>query len=172
MISLSKAEGLWLELSSAVERALDVGMNDTATVRHAQRLLELLHYAFQQQQGKAINLHMCESLFVHSGIPLADASIRGRATIAFLRFAKAGGISFTIDVDLASLVELVDLARGICNGEEQAFGERRDARLASLRGIALLEPNDNITWDWIDEGPAGEAYENAGFALELSLIHI
>jgi HD-GYP domain-containing protein (c-di-GMP phosphodiesterase class II) len=166
MISLSKAEGLWLELSSAVESAMDVGTGDTATMRYAQRLLELIHQGLQQQQGAPIKLHMCESLFVHSGIPLADASIRGRATIAFLRFTESGGIEFTKDIDLPSIVELVDLARGVCKGEDHAFGERRNARLAQLRGIALLEPNDNITWEWIDEGPAGEAYESAGFSLE------
>ncbi len=166
MISLAKAEKLWLELSAAVESALDVGTGETATMRFAQRLFELIHHGLQQQHGKPIRLHMCESLFVHSGIPLADVSIRGRATIAFLRFTDSGGIEFSKDIDLASVVELVDLARGVCKGEEHASGARREARVAALRGITMLEPNDNITWEWIDDGPAGEAYETAGFSLE------
>ena len=166
MMSLTKAESLWLELSHAVDSALSLGTNEAATMRHAQRLLELIHYGLQQQQGSSIKLHMCESLFVHSGIPLADASIRGRATIAFLRFTDSGGIDFSTEIDLPSIVELIDLARGVCKGEDKAFGDSRRARLEALRGISLLEPNDNITWDWIDEGPAGQAYETAGFALE------
>ncbi|MEM8712994.1 MAG: HD domain-containing phosphohydrolase, partial [Planctomycetota bacterium] len=98
--------------------------------------------------------------------PLSDASIRGRSTIAFLRFSEAGGLSFSEGFDMKGLVELVELARGVCNGEASAYGEHRTARLGQLRGIDLLEPNDDVTWDWIDDGPAGEAYESAGFDLE------
>ncbi len=61
---------------------------------------------------------------------------------------------------------MIDLARAVCKGEDSAFGAHRTARLEALRGVSLLEPNDNVTWDWIDEGPAGEAYESAGLALE------
>lgn len=166
MIGLSKAEGLWLELSSAVESALGSGLQDAATMRHAQRLLELTHFALQSEQGAPVKLFMCASLFVHAGIPLADASIRGRATIAFLRFTGAGGIEFSSNIEMASIVGLIDLARGVCRGEDSAFGASRQARLDSLPGIKLLEPTDNVTWDWIDEGPAGKAYEHAGLSLE------
>ncbi|MGK0480895.1 MAG: putative nucleotidyltransferase with HDIG domain [Planctomycetota bacterium] len=168
MISHSQVEDLWLELSHAVQSALDAGTHHPTTMRHAQRLMELVHVAFQNEHGKPVRLHMSESLFVHAGIPLSNASIIGRATIAFLRFTEYGGVEFASNVDMTSAVDLVDLARGVCLGEDSAFGASRQARLDSLQGISLLEPNDDITWDWIDEGPAGEAYENAGLSLELA----
>ena len=151
MISLAKAEGLWLELSFAVESALAVGTGETATMRHAQRLLELIHYGLQGQKGNSIKLHMCESLFVHSGIPLADASIRGRATIAFLRFTQSGGVHFTTEIDLASIVELIDLARGVCKGEDKAMSSFDYtgplSEVVVLGNIALIHPGATLKWD-------------------------
>lgn len=168
MITASRCETLLLELSAALDHALDSESEASEVQRHATKFYESLRIALAEQQGKAISLQMRESLFVHKGIPLADVSIRGRATIAFLRFAGAGGLEFSASATQDDVMRLLRLARGVCEGEDWAYGRGQRDILQRMRGARLLEPSDDVTWDWIDSGPAGDAYTRAGIDLESS----
>ncbi len=166
MISQPSCEALWLSLAAIVDEALESSAGSESVTRQTAALLQQIHRAFQEQGSTSISLEMRASLFVYDGVPLSSASIRGRFTIAFLRNIRAGGVEFTHIVTQHDLRLFVKMAVQCVRSGSTGHRLTREEVNQSLEGIHLPESMDAVTWDWIDAGPAGNAYAAAGFELD------
>ncbi len=166
MISQSSCESLWLEFAAIVDKALETGPDTESVSRDAGAFLGQVQRAFAEHGSQTVSLEMRASLFVYDGVPLSSASIRGRFTIAFLRILRAGGIEFSRGLTVEDVKQLVKMAVQVVRRGMSRDRLRRDEVNAALGGIHLPESMDAVTWDWIDAGPAGNAYASAGFELD------
>lgn len=166
MITRQAAAKLWVAISGTVEAGLAEDASSTKVLERCLRIYaEIMTYVGDSPTGK-IELSMHMSLFVHNGRTMADASIRGRTTIAFLRGMRSGGLRFTATMTPQSLQAMVTLAcQVVSNGGFDTLGIPRAVAVRPLEGIDLLAPSDDVRWDCVSEIWTGSAYRAAGIDL-------
>lgn len=168
MISRQRTENLWVELSAAFDVSLREGVRATDAMYAIVRFRDALMLGLTESSTGLVELHMRMSLFVHGGRTLADASIRGRSTITFLRMIRRGGFRFTTGASADSIAQLVGLACNLEQGVVSAKNPEFERNLAAIEGIECLDPLDDIRWDCVNEASTTTAYSTAGFDLEMA----
>ena len=168
MISRMRTQTLWVELSAALDAALQGDAKSTETMYAVIRFRDELILALSEAGAPSVELHMRMSLFVHGGRTLADASIRGRTMITFLRRLQRGGFSFTGAATPESVTKMIGLACKLVAAEVVPTNEAFLHELSTIDGIELLAPNDDIRWDCVNDTSTRNAYTSAGFDLAVA----
>jgi len=165
MLSTDQKERLALALVDALNVAVELGPEHREVDRHLASFQRELRRAFDSTGERRVELAMTSSLFMHSGVELVSATIRGRRQIEALRGCSAGGFEFdigTTDADLRRLIEFSVAARGTVQALD-------DARLAlAKRGVAsvrLLAASDDYEWAPVHRPATVTLYERSGFHL-------
>lgn len=160
MLNREMVEGLFTDLSAAVEAALLEGPDSG----NAMAAAVTFHHRLEQARGLTpdgvVKLEMRMSLFVHGARALTDASIRGRSLIAFMRRVQSGGLAFGKGVAPASVAALLRCCCASLTGEDDA-ATRRTA--SEIPGVVLLAPLDDVRWQFVDDPATQAAYQQAGF---------
>lgn len=166
MISRKTAEDLWIGLARAYDAALQGGPESTETMQLASSFHGRLGHALAQEAGAPVRLRMRMSLFVHEHRALSDASIRGRALIALLRRLDAGGFEFGPDVAPAAVVQLLRVGCEAVRAGHMVDPGQAIRRIAAIPGLRLLEPQDDVRWQFLQDPATSEAYTQAGLDVE------
>lgn len=162
MISRQRAESLCKDLSAALDAALAEDEGSTAVMSAVVRFRDSLVLGLSESGGATLDLHMRMSLFVHNGRTLADASIRGRSVITFLRRIGRGGFRFGGTATADSITKLISAARRVASGEVDATSNAFKSELDALEGIETIPPLDDVRWDIVNDAATRTAYTAAG----------
>lgn len=166
MITRQTAAKLWIALSGAVDAGLSDDPRSPKVKERCRRFAGELMSSLASSPNGRVELTMHMSLFVHNGRTMADASIRGRTTIGFLRTMRAGGLRFSSAMTPESIHALVDLACRVArNGGFESLGIPRQTALKNLVGIDFLAPSDDVRWDCVSDIWTTSAYSAAGIDL-------
>ncbi len=166
MITRQAAAKLWTMLSAAVDTAVSEDPRSAKVLERCSKVYNEIMPAIGNSATGKVELTMHMSLFVHNGRTMADASIRGRTTIAFLRGMRSGGLRFTAAVTPESIHAFVCLAcQVIENGGFDTLRIPRQVALEPLVGIVLLAPSDDVRWECVTDIWTSSAYSTAGIDL-------
>ena len=168
MISRQRAETLWNELSAALDATIEDDPKSTAVMYSIVRFRDALILGLSEAGGATLDMHMRMSLFIHNGRTLADASIRGRTLITFLRRVQRGGFRFAGTATPDSITKLISCARRVVTGEVDVTTDAFAAELESLEGIEMIAPLDDVRWDIVNDASTQTAYTAAGFDIALA----